>query len=219
MRIYKKNTDKKNTDTITYKTTNQLFFDTYKFKISIMMGNSELAVFRRFANKIRVGSRMSVCIKNILSALHDMTDYEIRVHAPNVNIYTNNYKDISYIANLIDLNKYNFYISKPPDGVEMSPHFIYSTLPFDFKIHIDNSCRNQEFLSWSSTNENVRLTKSSKKILDENTRWWYPSTAYFYIKGEHNLLLAQMYLGSSIRKIEKMMLIEKKTSQDNLNTI
>lgn len=204
-----------------YKETRSLFLGTYQYKIvlicpaaTLLRGGDfdgaikELAVWTpgdrtswNWQSRIKTPAEYEYC-KSLAKDLKKLKDFEIRIESPQVNIYTNNEKDIAFLE-----KKYTDsikYISKPAVGAELEEDTIFMPkMDFDFKITLGATRQEYTaFVDWASVNAKVKLTKSCIRDLNKNRSW---GGTHFYITGNNNLLLAKMHLGSSISKVQRII--------------
>ena len=128
--------------------------------------------------------------------------YSLRVETPWISIYTNDRKIINALAKL-DETKVK-YISTPPKDIVLDANMvIMSKRDFDYKITMGKSMQNHTtFVEWAESQAGkIQLTKSCKRDLLQDSSW---GGNHFYITGDNVLLMAQMHLGGSISKIERI---------------
>jgi hypothetical protein len=124
------------------------------------------------------------------------------VETPWISIYTNDRKIVNALAKL-DETKVK-YISTPPKDIVLDANMvIMSKRDFDYKITMGKSMQNHTtFVEWAESQAGkIQLTKSCKRDLLQDSSW---GGNHFYITGDNVLLMAQMHLGGSISKIERI---------------
>ena len=204
-----------------YKETRSLFLGTYQYKIvlicpaaSLMRGGdfdsaiTELDLWKpgdrtswNWQSRIKSPAEHEYC-KSLVKDLKKLKDFDIRIEQPQVNIYTNYEKDITFLE-----KKYAHsikYISKPAAGAELEEDtIVMPKMDFDYKITLGATRQEYTaFVDWASVNAKVKLTKSCIRDLNKNRSW---GGTHFYITGNNNLLLAKMHLGSSISKVQRII--------------
>jgi hypothetical protein len=141
--------------------------------------------------------------RNLHTSMKNLVDYELRVEHPLINIYTNNTQHLESLSAL-DASRVK-YVSIPnknnPDLVSNS--VIVKKLDFDYKIHMGRTRQEyNNFLKWAENNKKIRLSKKLIRDLGKSSSW---GGSYFYVKGESNLTMVRVFLGSDIAKIESVI--------------
>jgi len=203
-----------------YKTTRSLFRNIYQYKIVLVCSGSSL--FRtgdvlstltelkklsfdkdkpRYNNLIKSKDDLDYAI-NLATALNDMSDYDLRVEAPWVSIYTNTKSFIDKLVAL-DQNKVK-YISKPSPNTNLSSGtVVMPKMNYDYRITLGKTNQpNPAFVGWAQASKKCKLTKSCIRDLEKPRSW---GGTHFYISGDNNLLVAKMHLGGSIAKVEQIV--------------
>ena len=205
---------------IQFKTTTQLFYRKYQYKIVVVCPGAQL--FRNgleqaleHLTKVNLGRTdskwrtshiktqedldYSFKLHNALSA---MTDFDVRVESPWISVYANDKKQIDKITR-IDNSRVK-YICVPPNNITLdSNSIIMPKMDFEYRVTLGKT--NQEhnaFIQWAETNKKLKLTKSCKKELSKPLSW---GGTHFYITGDNNLLMTKMHLGGSISKVERII--------------
>ena len=205
---------------IQFKTTTQLFYRKYQYKIVVVCPGAQL--FRNgleqaleHLTKVNLGKTdskwrtshiktqedldYSFKLHNALSA---MTDFDVRVESPWISVYANDKKQIDKITR-IDNSRVK-YICVPPNNITLdSNSIIMPKMDFEYRVTLGKT--NQEhnaFIQWAETNKKLKLTKSCKKELSKPLSW---GGTHFYITGDNNLLMTKMHLGGSISKVERII--------------
>lgn len=138
--------------------------------------------------------------KELLTTI-DYNNCSVRVEYPLVTVYTNDLSTLEDLVNVI--GKANVkYVSLFTDEV-IAPDQVFSTLPYDFKLHIGKvNTSIESFVNWAENNKNVRITKSALSRLRTGKGY---STTHLYVKGEKTLTMVKMFLGNAIIKIENII--------------
>jgi uridine kinase len=199
---------------IEYKKLNKLYLGKYQHKIVLvckgafyLRGNDLNKVYR---NLLSVNTKQYDYYQpnafdlnylfEVVDCLQTIDDFKIRIENPYISIYTTNKKAINRIKK-IDKSKVRTIYELPKD---IQSGEVLSTLPYDYKVYIKNNRKpNDGFINWTQDNKNIRLTKTTKLFLSEQTVW--PAEGYFYITGDKNLTMAKIHLGNVIKKIEKIV--------------
>lgn len=204
-----------------YKETRSLFLGTYQYKVVLICPVASLLRGADFDGALKAldlwhpGDRNSWnwqsriktpadydFAKALTKDLKKLTDFDIRIEQPQVNIYTNNEKDVAFLEKKYEDNIK--YISKPPAvGTLEEGYIVMPKMDFDYKITLGATRQEYtSFISWAGANAKVKLTKSCERDLTKTRSW---GGTHFYITGDNNLLLAKMHLGSSISKVQRIV--------------
>lgn len=204
-----------------YKETRSLFLGTYQYKVVLVCPVASLLRGADFDGAIRAlelwrpgdrntwnwQSRIKTpddydFSKSLAKDLKKLKDFEIRIEQPQVNIYTNNEKDVAFLEKkYIDNIK---YISKPPKAGTLEEGIIVMPkMDFDYKITMGATRQEYTaFVDWAENNAKVKLTNSCVRDLSKSRSW---GGTHFYITGDNNLLMAKMHLGSTISKVQRII--------------
>ena len=152
--------------------------------------------------KIRTADDKLFCC-DLYKAMRSLTDYELRVEHPLINVYTNNTNHVETLA-LVDSTRVK-YISIPnksnPDLITNS--VIVKNLDYDYKIHMGRTRQEySNFIQWATNNNKIRLPKKVIRDLTKTNSW---GGSYFYVKGANTLTMVRVFLGSDIAKIESVI--------------
>ncbi len=193
------------------KATTKLFHNKYKYKIVLVSkvakwfrGNN-LAHVKLLANHALVQqgkiskSDLDFAIR-ILTVLGNMDDYTLRVENPFLNIYTNTDDNVLKLSKL-DVNRVKFVCLPAPNTESLlnEDSVIVKKLDFDYKVTMGRTNNSFEsFVSWAKDNSNIKI---SKKAIKELSRDYSFGGYYFYVKGEKNLTLVKVFLGSNIQAV------------------
>jgi hypothetical protein len=203
-----------------FKTTRRLFRNTYQYKIVLVCAGSSL--FRsgdveatldelknicfnkdkpRYNNHIKSKDDLDYAI-GLASELAKMADYDLRVEAPWISIYTKNESDVNKLVNLD--SSHVKYVSKPDPSTSLaSGTIVMPKMAFDYRITLGKTTQpNYSFIEWAESSKKCKLTKSCVRDLGKPRSW---GGTHFYITGDNNLLLAKMHLGGSIAKVERIV--------------
>ena len=201
-----------------YKTTTKLFHGTYQYKIVLVCSgvsffrnglDSAAAILHTVSAGEKIGGINIVKNKEDLSYLFKLhtlfkklKDFDYRIEAPWMSIYSNSKQDIDKLANL-DKSKVK-YISVPPASTTLTENTILMPKKdFDFKVTLGRTTsEHSAFIEWAASNKNLELTKSCKRDLSKDRSW---GGTHFYVTGEKNLMLAKIHLGTNIAKIERIV--------------
>jgi len=202
------------------KKTNKLFLDKYRYKLVII--SKFASVFRGrdiedAAGKIIHWKENKIFPSwihnplpsdldrayNILKAFQKIVDYKLMVSSPFLTLYTDNLDDFKQISK--ELFDYIKYISMPEDTRPLlEKNTIYlKHIDYNFKItltkHVPN---NESFFNWCNNNDKIRMPNRCKNHIK---RGWRNGDSYFYVKDSRTLSLVQMFLGSNIRRIDRVI--------------
>ncbi len=193
------------------KATTKLFHNKYKYKIVLVSkvakwfrGNN-LAHVKLLANHALVQqgkiskSDLDFAIR-ILTVLGNMDDYTLRVENPFLNIYTNTDDNVLKLSKL-DVNRVKFVCLPAPNTESLlnEDSVIVKKLDFDYKVTMGRTNNSFEsFVNWAKDNSNIKI---SKKAIKELSRDYSFGGYYFYVKGEKNLTLVKVFLGSNIQAV------------------
>jgi hypothetical protein len=155
----------------------------------------------RYNNHIKSKDDLDYAI-GLASELAKMSDYDLRVEAPWISIYTNTESDINNLVNLD--SDHVKYISKPDPNTNLaSGTIVMPKMAFDYRITLGKTTQpNLAFVGWAKSSKKCKLTKSCVRDLEKPRSW---GGTHFYINGDNNLLMAKMHLGGSIAKVERIV--------------
>jgi len=204
-----------------YKETRSLFLGTYQYKVvlvspiaSLLRGGDfdgaikALELWKpgdktiwNWQNRIKTPADYDFS-KSLAKELKKLKDFSIRIEQPNINIYTNNIKDVTFLEKRYADNIK--YISKPPASTVLEEGTI--VMPkMDYGYKITMGATRQEytaFVDWAKSNAKVKLTNSCIRDLSKTRSW---GGTHFYITGDNNLLVAKMHLGGTISKVQRII--------------
>jgi len=202
------------------KKTNKLFLDLYRYKIVLV---SKLATTFRgrdiedAAEKIAhwrenktfpgwvyngVASDLDRAF-NIVKAFQKVSDYKLMVSSPFLTFYTDKFDDFKQVSK--ELFDYVKYISMPEDTRPvLEKNTVYlKRIDYDFKITITQRVPNNEsFFKWCTGNDKIRMPRRCR---DHVRRGWRSGDSYFYVKDAKTLSMVQMFLGSNIQRIDRVV--------------
>jgi hypothetical protein len=202
------------------KKTNKLFLDKYRYKIVLI---SKLATTFRgrdiedAAEKIAywrenktfpgwvyngVASDLDRAF-NIVKAFQKVSDYKLMVSSPFLTFYTDKFDDFKQVSK--ELFDYIKYISMPEDTRPvLEKNTVYlKRIDYDFKITLTHRVPNNEsFFKWCTGNDKIRMPRRCR---DHVRRGWRSGDSYFYVKDAKTLSMVQMFLGSNIQRIDRVI--------------
>lgn len=202
------------------KKTNKLFLDKYRYKIVLI---SKLATTFRgrdiedAAEKIAhwkenktfpgwvyngVASDLDRA-HNIVKAFQKVSDYKLMVSSPFLTFYTDKFDDFKQVSK--ELFDYVKYISMPEDARPvLEKNTVYlKRIDYDFKITLTQRVPNNEsFFKWCTGNDKIRMPRRCR---DHVRRGWRGGDSYFYVKDAKTLSMVQMFLGSNIQRIDRVV--------------
>lgn len=152
--------------------------------------------------KIKTPKDLEYC-KTLHNVMFKLSDYELRIEHPLINVYTNVSVNLEKLA-VIDPDRVK-YISIPnKSNPELANNtVIVKKLDFDYKIFLGKTKQNHtNFVEWSKNNKKIKLTPTAKRSLSRNSSW---GGSYFYVKGDQTLTMVRMFVGGSIAKIESVI--------------
>ena len=152
--------------------------------------------------KIKTPKDLEYC-KTLHNVMFKLSDYELRIEHPLINVYTNVSVNLEKLA-VIDPDRVK-YISIPnKSNPELANNtVIVKKLDFDYKIFLGKTKQNHtNFVEWSKNNKKIKLTPTAKRSLSRNSSW---GGSYFYVKGDQTLTMVRMFMGESIAKIESVI--------------
>lgn len=205
---------------VKFKHSNKLFLDRYQYKIVLVSAgvhafrsgnldhafkilsefNPSLSQDYRFYNRYITQDNIDYLFE-IYEVLLHIQNYSVRVESPWLSIYTNSLDDIKKLNDLNSLKVKEIYETP----AYLTSGECHSTLPYDYKVLIKQSKSKQPviaFYDWAVNNKNIRLPKSCESILKGES---YSTDSYFYVKGDHNLTVCRLHLGSLIKKTQKIV--------------
>jgi hypothetical protein len=205
-----------------YKETRSLFLRKYQYKIALICPSAtlfrggdidnaimELAKidikhpehFSYWASRIKSAEDLEY-VRSLCSDFKKMTEFDIRVEQPIINVYTNDIKLVKLFE-----RKYSDtikFISKPAEeGTLASDTIIMNKMNFDYRITMGSTKQEYStFVEWAENHPKIKLTKSCIRDLNKNRSW---GGTHFYVTGDNNLLMAKMHLGGTISKVQRII--------------
>lgn len=205
-----------------YKETRSLFLGKYQYKIALVCSSAtlfrggdidnaimELAKidikdpehFSYWASRIKSASDLEY-VRSLCSDFKKITDYDLRVEQPIINIYTNDIKSVKLFE-----KKYSDtikFISKPlEEGILTSDTIIMNKMNFEYRITMGATKQEySSFVEWAENHPKIKLTKSCKRDLIRGKSW---GGTHFYVTGDNNLLMTKMHLGGTISKVQRII--------------
>ena len=202
------------------KKTNKLFLDKFRYKIVVVSRLSQVFRGRDIedaAEKIAhwrenktfpgwvyngVASDLDRAF-NIVKAFQKVSDYKLMVSSPFLTFYTDKFDDFKQVSK--ELFDYVKYISMPEDTRPvLEKNTVYlKRIDYDFKITITQRVPNNEsFFKWCTGNDKIRMPRRCR---DHVRRGWRSGDSYFYVKDAKTLSMVQMFLGSNIQRIDRVV--------------
>jgi len=205
-----------------YKETRSLFLGKYQYKIALVCSSATLfrggdidnAVMELAKIDIRAPEHFSYWstriksaedleyVRSLCSDFKKITDYDLRVEQPIINIYTNDIKSVRlFEKKYADTIK---FISKPSiEGMLTSDTIIMNKMNFDYRITMGATKQEySSFVEWAENNAKIKLTKSCTRDLKRGRSW---GGTHFYVTGDNNLLMTKMHLGGTISKVQRII--------------
>jgi len=208
-----------------YLKANKLFYDKYLYKLEIhnslapIFRNKNFPYAREVLDKIQFNLEDSGNLffklgrllrqvsnndfkeaKYLLSEFQNQDNYTIRIQSPSLNIYTNNKhwleKIATYSSNTITL--WN------PISLNIEPNVIITQdqKPYQYKITLTSKV-DEAFGMWADNNlDKVWIGKVLRECI--RTRQ-YTQGMYFYLRDEKVLHLISIMIGSSIKRVDKIV--------------
>jgi N-acetylmuramoyl-L-alanine amidase CwlA len=203
-----------------FKTTTQLFWGTYQYKIVLICPGAHL--FRNGLDdaldqlkKVDLGKTNVKWRTSHINTQEDL-DYAFKLHgvlskfsnvdtrieSPWISVYSNDKKQIDKLSKINESRVK--YVCSPPANVTLaSGTIIMPKIDFDYRVTLGKTTQeHQAFIEWAENNKKLKLTKSCKKELSKSRSW---GGTHFYITGDNNLLMTKMHLGGSISKVERII--------------
>ena len=140
---------------------------------------------------------------NIVKAFQKVSDYKLMVSSPFLTFYTDKFDDFKQVSK--ELFDYIKYISMPEDNRPiLEKNTVYlKRIDYDFKITITQRVPNNEsFFKWCTGNDKIRMPRRCR---DHIRRGWRSGDSYFYVKDAKTLSMVQMFLGSNIQRIDRVV--------------
>ncbi|NBP58705.1 hypothetical protein EBU71_19620, partial [bacterium] len=140
---------------------------------------------------------------NIVKAFQKVSDYKLMVSSPFLTFYTDKFDDFKQVSK--ELFDYVKYISMPEDTRPvLEKNTVYlKRIDYDFKITLTHRVPNNEsFFKWCIGNDKIRMPRRCR---DHVRRGWRSGDSYFYVKDAKTLSMVQMFLGSNIQRIDRVV--------------
>jgi len=146
--------------------------------------------------------------RRIYMVLKSQEDYTVRINPYNlVSVYTNNEKLIDTLERVAE---YTYETSKPESQeietlLTQKNVIITDTIPkFPLRVIINSNTKpNSDFALWLKTNTDK--SKIGVKALAAIENGWFSGGFYFYVRDEKVLNMIYLLIGSSIRRVEKLV--------------
>jgi hypothetical protein len=151
-------------------------------------------------SKIKTQEDLDYCFA-LYKVLFTMIDYDLRVEAPFISIYTNIPKDIDKLSK-IDVDRVK-YISKPPEQVLAKGTVIMNREGYTYKVTLGRTRNSHSnFIEWAEKTAGIKLTGGAKKELNRSASW---GGSHFYVKDDKVLTMTRMFLGEGIGRIDRIV--------------
>lgn len=146
--------------------------------------------------------------RRIYMVLKSQEDYTVRINPYNlVSVYTNNEK---LVDTLDRVSEYTYEISKPESQqiealLTQKDIIITDTVPqFPLRVIINSNTKpNSDFALWLKANTDK--SKIGVRALASIENGWFSGGFYFYVRDEKVLNMIYLLIGSSIRRVEKLV--------------
>lgn len=205
------------------KRTNKLFLDKFRYKIVLitkfapMFRNKNM---EEIVNKISyyksIGkfplyvwtgdlSDYNIGLDIAQGFLSTKSEYKVMVSSPFLTFYTDDETDFKNLTKLLKSNIK--YVSIPSDNVPvLEKNTVYlKRIDFDYKVTISNRIDNNEsFFKWCRDNDKIRMPERCQRHVK---RGWRVGDSYFYVKDAKSLSMVQMFIGSNIQRIDRVIKI------------
>ena len=205
------------------KRTNKLFLDKYRYKVVLttkfapIFRNKDISSIKRkieywksvdrFPPYIYGGHKSDYDIGlNIANALNaNSAEYKVMVSSPWISFYTDSEVDFYLLTKT--LKNQIRYVSMPSEKYQvLEKNTIYlKRIDFDYKVTISNRIDNNEsFFNWCRDNDKIRMPVRCQRHVK---RGWRIGDSYFYVKDAKSLSMVQMFIGSNIQRIDRVIKI------------
>jgi hypothetical protein len=205
------------------KKTNKLFLDKYRYKVVLttkfapLFRNKDINSIinkiefwkniEKFPPYVYGGNKsdydIAINIANTINSIN--AEYKVMVSNPRVSFYTDNETDFNILTKILK-NQIRFISIPSKTDVVFEKNTIYlKYINFDYKITISNCINNkQSFLNWCKDNNKIRMSKNCQRHLMRGLKKGY---SYFYVKDAKSLSVVQMFIGSNIHRIDRVIKI------------
>ena len=204
------------------KKTNKLFMDKFRYKIVLV---SKFSPMFRSANLDDIEKKLNYYIQkkifppwiwngeagdysvanDIVKSIKPLENYKIMVSSPFISLYTDNFNDFKTVTK--ELFTCVKYISVPEDSTPiLEKNTVYlKRIDYDYKVTISNRIDNNEsFFKWCRDNDKIRMPERCQRHVK---RGWRVGDSYFYVKDAKSLSMVQMFIGSNIQRIDRVVKI------------
>lgn len=206
------------------KRTNKLFLDKYRYKIVLvtkfapMFRNKDIEGFidkiiyykelGKFPPYIWDGHTSDYDIGLLIARafLTSTSEYKVMVSSPFISYYTDNEDDFKNISKILKIHIK--YVSVPSNDIpNLEKNTIYlKRIDYDYKVTISNRIDNNEsFFKWCRDNDKIRMPERCQRHIK---RGWRVGDSYFYVKDAKSLSMVQMFIGSNIQRIDRVIKID-----------
>jgi hypothetical protein len=130
-------------------------------------------------------------------------EYKVMVSSPFVSYYTDNEDDFKGTSKILKhLIKYVSIPSETTPVLEKNTIYL-KRINYDYKVTISNRIDNNEsFFNWCRDNEKIRMPERCQRHVKRGYR---VGDSYFYVKDAKSLSMVQMFIGSNIQRIDRVV--------------
>lgn len=130
-------------------------------------------------------------------------EYKVMVSSPFVSFYTDNEDDFKGTSKILKhLIKYVSIPSETTPVLEKNTVYL-KRVPYGFKVTISHRIDNHEsFFNWCRDNDKIRMPERCQRHIK---RGWKVGDSYFYVKDSKTLSMVQMFIGSNIQRIDRVI--------------
>lgn len=203
------------------KKTNKLFLDKYRYKIVLV--TKFAPVFRnrdidgiinkvlywksvdRFPPYIWSGTKTDYDVALLIARTLETvkSEHKIMVSSPFISFYVDNYDDFYAVSKT--LKNQIKYVSIPSETTPiLEKNTVYlKRIDYDYKVTISNRIDNNEsFFNWCRDNDKIRMPERCQRHIKRGYR---VGDSYFYVKDAKSLSMVQMFIGSNIQRIDRVI--------------
>jgi len=135
-----------------------------------------------------------------------VSEYSVMVSSPFISFYTDNENDFKNISKV--LKNQIKYVSVPSNDLpNLEKNTVYlKRIDYDYKVTISNRIDNNEsFFKWCRDNDKIRMPERCQRHIKRGYR---VGDSYFYVKDAKSLSMVQMFIGSNIQRIDRVIKID-----------
>ncbi len=142
----------------------------------------------------------------VLENFKNLSDYHLRIEQPFLSFYTNDYKSAVDLANLDPLR--TKYVCIPPENFAIkTDEIVLKRVPYGYKVTVGRTKNNyRSFVEWSDKSNKIKMTKTCKLNLCKDRSW---GGFYFYVKDDLTMTMVNVFIGSDIARIDKVINLTK----------